>query len=303
MIITIEGPTGAGKTAISLEIAQALNTQILNCDSRQIYKYMDIGTAKPNIHEQWQVTHHLIDIITPDETFNAGLWVKAADNVIQSLQDNDKIPLVCGGTGLWIRSLLEGLFHHPPLDPTYREVLKEELSYKGLDVLYKELSEVDPAFAKRISRNDSQRILRGLEIYRATNKSLSDHWAEQSRSPRYSAFRILVCPDRDALYKRINQRLDMMINLGLLDEISALLDRGYSWDDPGLNSLGYKEFRAFFESHGSLTEAVDLAKQHHRNYAKRQITWYRKQNFDLTLNPFSFNLSEVLKAIDARLLR
>jgi tRNA dimethylallyltransferase len=303
MIITIEGPTGAGKTAISLAIAQALDTQIINCDSRQIYKFMDIGTAKPDPKQQRQVKHHLIDIITPKESFNAGLWVKEASELIQSFDKDGLIPVICGGTGLWIRSLIEGLFSHPPIDPSIRSALKGEISQKGLDALYSELSEIDPAFAARISPNDSQRIIRGLEIYRATQKSLSEHWAEQSHTPRFDAFRILICPDRKNLYEKINHRLDEMLQMGLLDEIKSLIDAGYSWDDPGLNSLGYKEFRAYFESHGSLDDAIDLVKQHHRNYAKRQITWYRKQRFDLTLDPYSFNLSDVLTVVNARKLR
>jgi len=303
MIITIEGPTAAGKTAISIAIAQALDTRIINCDSRQIYRFMDIGTAKPDPAQQKQVTHHLIDIISPKESFNAGFWVKAADELIQDMHSHAKIPVICGGTGLWIRSLLEGLFSHPPIDPSIRSALKLELSQKGLAALYLKLCEIDPAFAARISPNDSQRILRGLEIYRATQKSLSEHWAEQSREPRYDAFRILICPDRKNLYEKINQRLDEMLSLGLLDEIKSLIDAGYSWDDPGLNSLGYKEFRAYFESHDSLDNAIELAKQHHRNYAKRQITWYRKQRFDLTLDADSFSLSDVLTVINARKLR
>ncbi|MCB5265228.1 MAG: tRNA (adenosine(37)-N6)-dimethylallyltransferase MiaA [Candidatus Cloacimonetes bacterium] len=297
MIIIIEGPTAAGKSAVALQLAQELGTDIINCDSRQIYKYMDIGTAKPTAAERQTITHHLIDIITPAESYNAGLFAQDAHGIIESLQAQGKIPIICGGTGLYVKVLLEGLFEHPPLKPGLREDLQNELAEKGMEQMHQLLSEIDPGFAQKVSPNDPQRILRGLEVYRATGISMSQHWAQQKREPRYDAYRILINPPRQTLYERINSRLDTMLASGLISEIEGLLERGYKWTDPGLNSLGYKEFKAYFEGDVSLAEAGEKAAQHHRNYAKRQLTWYRKQRFDLTTEAQSFKLSDISRTL------
>ncbi len=299
MIITIEGPTGAGKTAIALELARALGSQIINCDSRQVYKYMDIGTAKPTAAELQEVPHHLIDIIEPDQAYNAGLFAKDAARLIEDLQGEGICPIFCGGTGLYVKALLEGLFEHPPIDPSLRAKLRQELKERGIAALYEELRELDPEFAARISTKDPQRILRGLEIYRATGQTMSRHWALQKREPRYSAFKILVNLPRKTLYQRINSRMDQMLERGLLPEIQGLLEMGFTWTDPGMNSLGYKEFRDHFEKGSDPQDCAAIAAQGHRNYAKRQLTWYRKQRFDLTCDPESFSLSDILKALKA----
>ena len=297
MIITIEGPTAAGKSSIALQLAQALGTDIINCDSRQVYQYMDIGTAKPTAAERQAIPHHLIDIITPNESYNAGLFAQDAHRIIESLKAQGKTPIICGGTGLYVKVLLEGLFEHPPLKPGLREDLQKEMAEKGIEQMHQLLCEIDPAFAQKVSSNDPQRILRGLEIYRSTGMSMSQHWAQQKREPRYKAYRILINPERQTLYERINLRLETMLSAGLISEIEGLLQRGYQWTDPGLNSLGYKEFRAYFEGTASLAESSEKAAQHHRNYAKRQLTWYRKQKFDLTTEPQSFRLSEVIRVL------
>lgn len=295
MIITIEGPTAAGKSAVALRLAQALSTDIINCDSRQVYKYMDIGTAKPSVAERQAIPHHLIDIITPKQSYNAGLFARDAHEIIARLKAEGKIPIICGGSGLYVKALLEGLFEHPPQKPGLREDLQEELAEKGIEHMYQLLSRIDPDFAQKVSPNDPQRILRGLEIFRATGMSISQHWARQKREPRYKTYRILINPPRQALYEIINSRMGTMLKEGLISEIEGLLQRGYSWTDPGLNSLGYKEFKAYFEGSASLAEASGKAAQHHRNYAKRQLTWYRKQRFDLTTASHSFSLSDIIR--------
>ncbi|MFA7024904.1 MAG: tRNA (adenosine(37)-N6)-dimethylallyltransferase MiaA [Candidatus Cloacimonadaceae bacterium] len=296
MIITIQGPTAAGKSQVALQLAQALNTDIINCDSRQIYKYMDIGTAKATAAERQAITHHLIDIITPEQSYNAGLFAQDAHGIIQVLKAQGKIPIICGGTGLYVKVLLEGLFEHPPLRPGLREELQKEMAEMGSEHMYQLLSEIDPAFAQKVSPKDPQRILRGLEVYRATGQSMSQHWTQQKREPRYKAYQILINPPRVLLYEKINSRLEAMLKDGLISEIEGLMQRGYSWTDPGLNSLGYKEFKAYFDGAASLAEAGEKAAQHHRNYAKRQLTWYRKLKFDLTIEPQSFNLSQVIRS-------
>jgi tRNA dimethylallyltransferase len=300
MIITIEGPTGAGKSAIALELAQALQTEIISCDSRQIYRYLDIGTAKVDSSSRELVKHHLLDIVDPDQSYNAGNFVKDASAIIEGLEARGNIAILCGGTGMYIKSLLEGLFEHPQLDPTIRESLNLRLQNEGLPALYQELNSVDPVFALRIGSNDPQRTLRGLEIFQATGKSITQHWAEQHKSQAFDAFRILIAPPRAELYQNIDTRMAQMVERGLLSEIEKLLDMGYTWQDPGLNSLGYKEFRAHFEDHQSVEECADLAAQHHRNYAKRQMTWYRKVTFDLTYEDSRISLSDILRVLEAR---
>ena len=284
-VITIEGATASGKSALAIVLAEALNTEIISADSRQVYCYLDIGTAKVTKEEQKRVKHHLIDIINPDETYNAGAFVKDASIIIEKLHSEGKIPVICGGTGLYIKALLKGLFFLPPLPQEIRQNLKQRLKEEGLAALYAELKSLDPLFADKISENDTQRILRGLEVAIGTGIPLSEHWQKQKSSCKYNAFRILIDIPRPELYQRINQRIEKMLAQGLLAEIENLFALGYDENSPGLNCLGYKEFLPYFKKEAGLEECILLAAQHQRNYAKRQVTWYRKGNFDLVISP------------------
>lgn len=284
-VITIEGATASGKSALAIVLAEALNTEIISADSRQVYRYLDIGTAKVTKEEQKRVKHHLIDIINPDETYNAGAFVKDASIIIEKLHSEGKIPVICGGTGLYIKALLKGLFSLPPLPQEIRQNLKQRLKEEGLAALYAELKSLDPLFAEKISENDTQRILRGLEVAIGTGIPLSEHWQKQKSSCKYNAFRILIDIPRPELYQRINQRIEKMLAQGLLAEIENLFALGYDENSPGLNCLGYKEFLPYFKKEAGLDECILLAAQHQRNYAKRQVTWYRKGNFDLVISP------------------
>lgn len=294
-LITVEGPTASGKTAFAIALAQTLDTQIISADSRQVYKHLDLGTAKPSLAERNLVKHHLIDIIDPVETYNAGRFCADAESVIARLQAEGRVPLVCGGTGLYVLSLLNGLFQLPEISSGIRHSLAQELEQKGLSALYERLKACDPLFAARISANDRQRVLRGLEVYQATGKTLSWHWERQQREKRFHAFRILLDPPRELLYQRINRRMKQMVSTGLVEEIQSLLKEGYKSSAPGLNSLGYKEFVPHLENSVPLTECLNLAAQHTRNYAKRQCTWYRKHKFDLTLRSSEFIISTVIQ--------
>lgn len=284
-VITIEGATASGKSSLAIVLAEALNTEIISADSRQVYRYLDIGTAKVTKEEQKRVKHHLIDIINPDETYNAGTFVKDASLIIEKLHSEGKIPVICGGTGLYIKALLKGLFSLPPLPQEIRQNLKQRLKEEGLAALYAELKSLDPLFAEKISENDTQRILRGLEVAIGTGIPLSEHWQKQKSSCKYNAFRILIDIPRPELYQRINQRIEKMLAQGLLAEIENLFALGYDENSPGLNCLGYKEFLPYFKKEAGLEECILLAAQHQRNYAKRQVTWYRKGNFDLVISP------------------
>lgn len=290
-LITIEGATASGKSTLAMNLAHSLGSGIISADSRQIYIGMDIGTAKPTRQDQEQVTHHLIDIVKPSQSFDAGSFARLAAELITQYHAKGLIPIVCGGTGLYIKALLEGVCELPPISTAIKQDLRANLEAAGsdpqtraavLNQMYMRLQEVDEDFASKISANDPQRIIRGLEVYLGTGTPLSEHWRRQDKSNRFRVFRILIQPPRELLYAKINLRLEQMIDQGLTDEIRGLLEQGYNWDDPGLNSLGYKEFKEYFQGRQSLEEALGLAAQYSRNYAKRQMTWYRKIDFDLT---------------------
>ncbi|MCB5296022.1 MAG: tRNA (adenosine(37)-N6)-dimethylallyltransferase MiaA [Candidatus Cloacimonadaceae bacterium] len=302
MILCIEGPTASGKSALALMLARELGGQIVNADSRQVYRFMDIGTAKVSLEERQEVAHHLVDIIDPRERYNAGRFVSDAETAISEISKMNQIPIVCGGTGLYIRAFLDGLFEHPPLDPHLKERLQEELETIGAEAMYLKLQDCDPEFAAKISPKDPQRILRGLEVFLGTGKSISEHWQRQVREPRHKALRIFVDLPRAELYEKINLRVQLMMEQGLINEIKALLDMGYTWQDPGLNTMGYKEFQPYIEGLASSEECAQVVAQHHRNYAKRQLTWYRKCKFDLTICSHSFSLSDVLRDIKSRFM-
>jgi tRNA dimethylallyltransferase len=296
-LITVEGATASGKTGLALALARSLGTEIISADSRQVYRYLDIGTAKPGRAERQQVPHHLIDIIDPDESYNAGMFCADAMEAINGLSAKGMVPIVCGGTGMYVSSLLNGLFELPPVPSALREELKLRIEREGLPALYGELSSADPGFAARISSSDRQRILRGLEVYLATGKPITAHWREQQRSERFRCFRLLIDLPRELLYQRIGARMQAMVESGLAEEIRSILNRGYSTSSPGLNSLGYKEFIPYLSGLSPLGDCLDKASQHTRNYAKRQVTWYRKHKFDLTLRSPDLIISSIVQQI------
>jgi len=296
-IIIIEGATASGKSALALEMAHRFGTEIISADSRQVYKYLNIGTAKPTKDELQSIKHHMIDIINPDQSFNAGLYSKKTTSVIRRLNKLGKIPIICGGTGLYIKALLEGLFKTDVHDPEIRDRLNIELAEKGLGLLYEELVRIDADAAAKISCNDRQRILRALEVYRVTGYPISEHWKKQERKPLFIPFRILLDEDRNILYKRIDTRILTMVDAGLVDEIRTILAKGYKWSDPGFTSVGYKEFKPFFNQETTLDFCLALAQQHTRNYAKRQITWYRRCSFNLAGTASSIRLDSVEELI------
>jgi len=293
-IITIEGATATGKSALAIDLAQALDTEIISADSRQVYRGMDIGTAKVSAADQEKVKHHLIDIVDPDASYNAGIFVIDANNVITNLRERGKIPIVCGGTGLYVSSLIHGLCPLPTIDPQIKTELIHRLECEGLDNLYQELMKIDPVVATNISSNDPQRTLRALEVFYGTGNPLSWHWTNQERQCRYNCLRIQLQLSREELYARIEFRLGMMLKDGLLDEIGNLLANGYGAQTPGMKCLGYKEFIPYIHGLIPLETAISLAAQHQRNLAKRQLTWYRKHSFDLTLDSRSFKLSDII---------
>jgi tRNA dimethylallyltransferase len=236
-------------------------------------------------------------MIELDQSYNAGLFIQNSKAIAEELSCQARIPIVCGGTGLYIKSMLEGLFVSPAIPSSIRNMINTRISDQKLEDLYQELRTIDPEFAARISSADRQRIQRGMEVYYATGKPMSLHWQEQINSQIYRPFRILVEDDRATLYSRIDQRVRTMIDAGLLEEIRDLMDNGYSEELPGMKTLGYKEFIPYLRGERQLEDCINETAQRTRNYAKRQLTWYRKYDFHLTLSPSEFRLSNILVRI------
>ncbi len=278
-LVVLTGPTAVGKTDISIEVAQQLPGEIVSCDSMQVYKYMDIGTAKPSISERETVPHHLIDVVTPDMDFNVARFQELAEAAISDIASRGRIPILVGGTGLYINAVVDGfLFPCEGASPKIRESLEEEACEKGGDVLYSKLEELDPQAARKIHPNDTRRIIRALEVYFTTGRPISEMWREGRRKKRARFDRLVMVGlvrERSALYERINRRCDKMIELGLVEETMQLLARGYSKTLTSGQALGYKEIVMYLKGECSLEEAVELIKRDTRRYAKRQLTWLR----------------------------
>jgi len=284
-LITIQGSTASGKSDLAYRLSEIFDTEIVSADSRQVYKYLDIGTAKPHKTTLEKIPHHLIDIITPDKRYSVGTFVRDADIAIQKINDKDKVPIVCGGTMLYVQSLLHGLSEIPEIP--FEAVVQTEafLAEHTLQQCYEFVTSFDPQFASQISTTDRQRIGRAISVWFAFQTPLTTYWDRQPSGERYTSLNIYVHKDRKLLYEHINQRMTSMIAGGLLEEIRSILQMGYTLSDPGLNTVGYKEFVPVILSNISqnsieMGKYVDLASQHTRNYAKRQIIWYRKQDFD-----------------------
>ena len=278
-IVVICGPTGIGKTSVAIETASVFGGEIINADSMQIYKYMNIGTAKPTSQEQTRVPHHLIDILEPDEFFDAAKFAKMAYTKIMELRKRNILPFVVGGTGFYIKALVHGLFQAGSADHNARARLKEEAAAKGADVLYKRLRQYDPDAAEKIHPNDTYRIIRAIEIYEKTGKTISEHRHEHRFSDaRFRALKIGLDTGRDILYDRINRRVDAMIAEGFADEVRMLLDRGYSEDLKAMQSIGYRHITEFIRGRLSYDEALRILKRDTRRYAKRQLSWFRSDS-------------------------
>jgi len=274
-VIIICGPTGIGKTSVAIKIAEAINGEIISADSMQIYRHMDIGTAKPAPAELAMARHHMIDIVNPDEHFDAALFSGIAHDKVLKLDKERIIPIVAGGTGLYIKALIHGLFSADPADPDTRIRLRGEADAHGTGFLYKRLAESDPVAAGRIHPNDTYRIIRALELTEATGKTISKlQGKHRFADKRYKVLKIGLQMEREALYDRINQRVDVMIEKGLVNEVRGLLERGYSQDLKSMQSIGYRHMVDFIKGRVLLDETIRTLKRDTRRYAKRQMTWF-----------------------------
>ena len=277
-IICVVGPTASGKTKLAVHLAKAYDGEVVSCDSMQIYKHMDIGTAKPTPEEMEGVRHHLIDIIEPGEDFSVGKYVQLADACVQDILSRGRTVIIAGGTGLYVDSLISGRTFAPVPQTGKREALEARMREAGGEAMLEALRAVDPEAAQRLHPADEKRIIRALEVYEETGKTITQHNLEtQAIPPRYRPVWLgLDYADRAVLYRRIDLRVDLMLQAGLLDEIRALLALGVSPDTTAMQAIGYKEFFGALDGSCTLEEAAELCKQRSRNYAKRQLTWFRR---------------------------
>lgn len=275
-IVIITGPTATGKSGLAVKLALELKGEIVNCDSMQVYKGMDIGTAKPCREERMGITHHLIDIVNPDEEFNASLYRGHALPAINGILDRNRVCLVVGGTGLYIKSLLGGLFECPQSDPEIRDRLLTEYDQQGKDKLYERLKKVDPESAATIHPNDRVRVTRAIEIFELTGMPFSTLVSgHQFGDSDFLALKLALFYERDILYKRINDRSIRMFESGLIEETERLLNKGYSPDLKPLKSIGYRHAIEYLKGRAGYDESVESLRQDTRRYAKRQLTWFR----------------------------
>lgn len=275
-VIAVVGPTCSGKTGVGIALSRLVDGEIVSADSRQIYKLIDIGTAKPTPRERRQVPHHLVDIVSLDEDISAGTFCRLAREAIGEIFSRNRVPLLVGGSGLYIRSVIDGLFDAPEVDDETREGLRKRLKSEGAEKLLEELKRVDPVAAKGLLPQNYKRILRALEVYYVSGKPISVLRAERTSTPDFKTLQFGLSLERKELYRRIEKRVDDMIEAGLIDEVKELLRRGF---DPNINSLqtvGYKEAIGYIRGKLRFEDMVALIKMNTRRYAKRQMTWFRK---------------------------
>lgn len=277
-IIVVAGPTASGKTGLAIDIAKRYDGEIVNADSMQIYKYMDIGTAKPTLAERAEVVHHLVDFVDPKDEFSVADYIHLAHKKIDDIIKRDKMPVVCGGTGLYISSLIDDVtFGEVKTDYAMREELEKTAKEQGVEVLMQMLKEFDEESAKTIHPNNLRRVIRAIEFYKLTGMPISQHKEMTKRcESRYNPLIMIIDHDREKLYERINLRVDMMIEEGLIDEVKSLLEMGYTKDMNSMKGIGYKEIIEYLKGECTLCEAIEAVKQGSRRYAKRQLTWFRR---------------------------
>jgi tRNA dimethylallyltransferase len=274
-VLAIVGPTASGKTALSILLAEKLGGEIISADSRQIYRHLDIGTAKPTQEELTCAVHHFISILNPDQYYNAGEYGTQARTKIEELLKQNKQPILVGGSGLYIRAVIDGFFEGPGKNAEIREQLETEAQTLGSEILFERLKKIDPVSAAKMDVTKVRRVIRALEIYYTTGKPISDLHSVQEIKIPFETVQFGLEWERKALYHRIERRIDEMIERGLIEEVRGLLDKGYSRDANALNTVGYKEVFDFLDGKITKDEMIRLIKQNTRHFAKRQLTWFR----------------------------
>ena len=291
-IIVVAGPTAVGKTKYAIEAALAMNGEVVSCDSMQLYKYMDIGSAKPTAEEQAQVKHYLVDQIDPAEAFSVAEYQTLAKSAIEEIFAKGKTPVIAGGTGLYLNSLLYEMdFGAAPQDSELRRQLEKEAEEYGPEFIHNKLKEADPVAAQRIHPNNVKKVVRALEGALSGNP-IADFSNVQTRCSDYDAVLIGLTRDRAELYDRINLRVDLLVEQGLFEEVRGLLERGLTESDISMKGIGYKEIISFFNGQYDREEAIDLIKKNTRHLAKRQLTWFRRYDDMKWLNISEFGSDE-----------
>jgi len=294
-IIVICGPTGIGKTGFAIKLAKKFNGEIISADSMQIFKYMDIGTAKPSKEEQKKAKHYLIDIALPDEKFNAAKFAQMADDAIIEIIKKDKLPIVAGGTGLYIKALIFGLFKEKSINDNTVNKVKYKTQNSSINNLYEKLKKYDPDSAEKIHANDLIRIKRALEILETTGTKISMFQKKHNFSiPRYQTLKIGLYMDRKILYQKIEKRVDLMMTQGFVEEVKMLCSRGYLCNLKSMQSIGYRHICNFLNKEFTWEKTLELLKRDTRRYAKRQLTWFKKEKNIIWLRPHEIEKAEVL---------
>lgn len=298
-LIVLTGPTAAGKTKLSIALAKAVNGEIISADSMQVYRYMDIGSAKIRPEEMQGVPHHLVDVLKPEEEFHIVRFQKMAKQAMDEIYKKDRIPILVGGTGFYIQAVTRDIdFTQASQEDGYRKELETLAQQKGCEVLHEMLAQADPVSAKEIHANNVKRVIRALEFYHQNKTPISAHNEEQKerRSPYNLVFFVLNAP-RDVLYERIDKRVDEMMDNGLLKEVETLKAMGYHRGMVSMQGLGYKEILAYLDGEYSLEEAIRVLKRDTRHFAKRQLTWFRREQEVIWVNKdeFSYDETQILK--------
>lgn len=277
-LVVIVGPTGAGKTRLSLRLAERVGGEVVSADSQQVYIGMDIGTGKVTSEERTHVPHHVLDVVRPDQEMTAQVFIALADKAIADISQRGKPVIVCGGTGLYVRALLLGLFAGPPADPAVRAELTAIARERGVAALHDELLRIDPIAGAKIDRNDEKRIIRALEVFRLTAEPMSAHQARHDHRTmprRYEAQLVGVAPERETLYRNIDGRVDQMVEAGLEGEVTTLRAAGYLPPMRSQQAIGYAEVHDALDGKLERARAIELIKRNSRHYARRQLSWYR----------------------------
>lgn len=304
-LIVLTGPTASGKTDLSIQLAKAIGGEIISADSMQVYKEMDIGTAKIRSEEMDGVPHYLVDVLNPEDPFNVVVFQQMAKEAMEKIWSNGHIPMIVGGTGFYIQAILNDIdFTDNDADTSYRQSLEAMAAEDGGEKLFAMLQEVDPESAEKIHKNNTKRVIRALEFYHQTGQKISEHNEQESQkqSPYNFAYFVLDRP-RDILYQRIDRRVDIMMEEGLVEEVRRLRDKGYTRDLVSMQGLGYKEILAYLDGEMTLEEAVYILKRDTRHFAKRQLTWFKREREVLWINQSLYDSKDAILADMTHILR
>ncbi len=293
-LIILAGPTASGKTSVSIDLAKILGGEIISADSMQVYKYMDVGTAKISVEEMQGVKHHLIDVLDPKEDFNIVKFQNMVKCSIEEIVKNGHIPILVGGTGFYIQSIIYDIdFNTEDDNSSVRKKLEEEYDTLGADFMYEKLKKIDSVSAGIIHKNNKKRIIRAIEFFLINNEPISSHNEVQRKKNSPYDYRFFVLnPPRDILYERINKRVNIMVENGLVDEVKKLREMGLSMENISMQGIGYKEIIEYLDGEVSLESAIENIKQNTRHMAKRQVTWFKREKDVIYVDPFSFESNE-----------